>query len=196
MIRVFIASSLLTLVAFIFPAILVYLFPYTGLGRIIALPFIIIFSLGVVIGYFYLTKKEEKVKNYPLLSTIVALICIVLINLVLFPQENRPSILTQLNNYINVYQNYDEIIFEDIYIPQNDSRFIHNKDSLQRYVAALHKFQTEIPYDSAYSIYFAEDRFFVNGKEVNPILTSKNDIPIKLKTGAEKVFYDILNFRY
>ena len=196
MIKKAIATVLLLIIVFLLPSLLVYLFPYTGLGRIIALPIIVLISINVVIGYYFLVSKNETYKKYPLFSALIALISILLINLVFYPQESRQTILTQTKNYIVTYNNYDGIVFEDIYIPRDNYLYIHQSDSLQRYIAALHKFQDQIPYDSTYSIYLEADRNIIYANEYDPILTSKEEIREKLKTGAEKLFYDILEFRY
>ena len=196
MIRAGIAASTFILSSILIQAELVYLFPFTGLGRIIAIPLAIILTAGIAAAYLYGFKTNKIFKSYPLLIAIPILLIVCFVNLQVYKQEYRPPVLSQLKNYIQVYYNYDQIVFEDIYIPRSNPDYQHQEGYLPRYVAALHKFQDQIPYDSTYSIYLEKDRNIVYANNYDPILTSKKEIKEKLKTGAEKKFYELLEKKY
>lgn len=196
MIKAGIAASIFILSSFLIQIELVYLFPYTGLGRIITIPLAILLTVGIAAFYFFGVLTNKTLKSYPVLTAIPTFFLVCFINLQIYTQEYRPSVVSQIKNYIQVYFNYNEIVFEDIYIPRSNPDYQYQEGYLPRYVAALHKFQDQIPYDSTYSIYLEKDRNITYVSGYNPILTSKNEIKEKLKTGAERIFYELLENKF
>lgn len=76
--------------------ILIKLYPFTGLGRIIAVPLIFLINSGIIITVLTVTIKAElskKIKFYIWLTTIIltSFIC-----LLLYPQKIGPHVMIQI----------------------------------------------------------------------------------------------------
>ncbi len=169
----------------------VYLFPYTGLGRIIAIPFNIGMSAIISMFYYYAVKTGESAKKYPVLISIPVLILVMFLNAQMFTQVDGIPITQKIKGYINVFQNYENVRYEDIYITNERENYSLNPVLEAKYIAALQKYKDQIPRDGSFGLYnFREDL------SVSPtnkkILKGNTKIENLLKTGAEKEFFKLL----
>lgn len=74
--------------------LLITFFPYTGLGRIVALPIIVIINTAVIIVGIIITRKLKFALKS--LIWIVLLLFSVYISIYFYPQEDGPSVLNQI----------------------------------------------------------------------------------------------------
>jgi hypothetical protein len=74
--------------------ILITFFPYTGLGVIVALPFIYLINTVVIISGIYITSKLNL--SLKCLVWIVLLLLSIFISIYFYPQEDGPSVLNQI----------------------------------------------------------------------------------------------------
>ncbi len=129
--------------------ILIVLFPYTGLGRIVALPIIFILNTIIIILGIYVKHKYNHQRNILAWSTIVLL---TIINSVLFyPQESGPSVTKQVWYSVYAINNFDNSTISDLDLPLSDKSDLNGKP--ERYVVALYKYRQHIPLDGSFQIY-------------------------------------------
>ncbi|OPH47164.1 hypothetical protein BC351_11705 [Paenibacillus ferrarius] len=93
-----ISSSILNFLVAMLPSVLVVWllveqFPFTGLGRIVALPLIfIVNSIIIIIG---INQKIYKQPRYTLRYVVIVLLTIV-VSILFYPQESRPHVVKQI----------------------------------------------------------------------------------------------------
>lgn len=75
--------------------LLIKLFPYTGLGRIVSVPATVIINLGILIICIKVI-DEIKSKGIKGVTWILAIATTILISIIVHPQEFLPSVLTQI----------------------------------------------------------------------------------------------------
>jgi|GEM_PF-2448198 hypothetical protein len=182
------------LISFVIQYLLIYLFPYTGLSRLLAIPFCIFLSAIVAAVYYYGVKFYSTFQDHPNLYGLLTLVLVIFLNIQLYVQEFRPSIWSQIYSYSKVYLNYDTIKYDDLFIPRDRQDYMRTPGELPKYVAALHKFRNKIPYDGSYSIYLVRETPVSDPSDYDPVLYSSEEIYSKLDTGAEKQFYRILGW--
>lgn len=158
--------------------VLIKLFPYTGLGRVITIP-VTIFLNSLIIILSIVLNKRKKGKNT--LTVVVALIVTIGLTVGLYPQENPPPILVQSKEAVNAIQDFENITKEDLMT----SGELNNP----RYVVALYKFKEEILLQGTYQLYHRENVYFYN-YSVNDL----EEIPSKL-IGYDKLIWWYLNLQ-
>ncbi len=189
--KAFVIAVLMVFLSIILQMLFVYLFPYTGLGRIISIPMSIGLSIVVSIIYFFSIYTIESEKKYPILISIPVLILVIFLNAQLFPQDNGAPITVKLRSYISAYQDYESIKYDDIYLTNDRDNYVLSRDIEARYIAALQKFESEIPRDGSFSLYNFREDSSASPSDKN-ILIEGTDIQTLLKTGAEKEFFKLL----
>lgn len=172
------------------------MFPYTGLAIMIMLPLSLIATLILISAYYFCVRNISFFQKHSWSIGVLTVLLVSVINIHLFPQEYRPPVWQQLSSYYQTYNQYHQLEYQDIYIPRMFPDFKHSKGKLENYVGALHKYRDNIPYDSTYSIYLSHERPGMKQQGEKDILKSEDDILNKLDTGAERLFYKILNWRF
>ncbi|MHA6534602.1 hypothetical protein [Paenibacillus sp. BAC0078] len=129
--------------------LLIYLFPYTGLGRVVSIPVTIFMNSLVILLCLVITKKVLWIKISKILITILITIWI---TIACYPQEFNPPVLVQSKNAIHAIQEIDNITKEDLNVNGN----VNNP----RYVVALYKYRDEILNDGTYQLYQQDNEYF------------------------------------
>lgn len=163
---------LLILPSLLLLVLLIDLFPYTGLGRIISIPVTVIMNSLIILVCLTTTNKLLWIKITKILTTFFITIWI---TIALYPQEFNPPVLVQSKNAIRAIQEVDNITREDLKTNGN----VNNP----RYVVALYKYRDEILIDGTYQLYQRENVYFYN-YSINDI----NEIPSNL-IGYHKVMW-------
>ncbi|WP_316569098.1 hypothetical protein [Neobacillus sp. YIM B06451] len=145
---------------FILIELLVRLFPYTGLVRILAIPLILSLNIAFVAAAIFLTRKGTVLRN--LLVWPVAILLTLITTTFFYPQESSPHVAVQIRDSITALKNYNGIKPEDL-----------EKDDEETYVVALYKFRKEIPLDGTFYLYGRKD-------EEDEKIHTLADIPLKL----------------
>lgn len=153
--------------------LLIKLFPYTGLGRITALP--VIFILNSIIILFGLLLSQRVAKGARFKRWSITLILTILTTIAFYPQEFNPHIGIQSTNAVMAIKDYDQITIEELNVKGN----VNNP----RYVVALYKFKDQIPLDGTYKVYQRESSYFYNSE-----IRSIDEIGAKL-IGYHKVMW-------
>lgn len=151
--------------------ILIKLFPYTGLGRILTIP--ATFATNLILIFVCLTIIKKY--GYKVLSVTVTLPLSIGITIALHPQESYPSVYTQSIVAINAISDFDQITIEDLEVNGH-------KDN-PRYVVALYKFKDQLLSNGTYQLYQNENVYFYN-YSINDL----KEIPSKL-IGYHKVMW-------
>ncbi|MGR6129388.1 hypothetical protein [Paenibacillus sp. SER-28] len=158
--------------------ILIELFPYTGLGRIVALPLVFILNATLIISVIHLIRKLS-----PLCCALILVPTILLSiwNTILFyPQEFSPSIPKQIKYSISAIQHYDDLTLADwegyTYSPSRSGES-------ERYVVALYKYKHRVPLDG--TAYFYND---IDYHKDQPI-RSLNGIPSELEPHHQFIWW-------
>lgn len=175
---------------------LLYLFPHTGLERILMVPFCIFISFVIAFTYYFVVNKFLHFRKNENIYGIISLILIAFLNIHLFAQDSQKSVWQHLSCYTQVFIKYSDIEYNDIFIPRENPYFTHDNCEYQKYTAALHKFQDQIPYDGSYSIYNKQRNYYNSYGEIDPVLESQEEIYTKLRIGADQVFFKLLTSRY
>lgn len=187
----------LVILSIVLQSLLIYLFPYTGLSRILSVPLCIFLSSFIATAYYFGIKFYTSFQNHSIiLGGFLAFLMIVVLNLHFFPQESRLSTWQKISCYSRVFSNYEGVEYNDIFIPRDNTNYAHEPCEEQKYIAALHKYKDEIPYDGSYSLYLVRETPVSDPSDYDPVLHSPNEIYPKLNTGAEKQFYRILELSY
>lgn len=174
--RIFISSVATILITVIMIILMVQLFPYTGLGRIITIPMTIVVNLAIIASGIFLTRKVK------LLQFVIIWIVIVIItasNTITFhPQEYSPSVYKQIGHSISVIKHYDEIEKSSLYKPiesQDVEKQSLDKQTSQEYIVALYKFRDEIPLDDSFVLDESLEKY-----GVDPAIRNIEEISDKL----------------
>lgn len=101
--------------------ILIQLFPYTGLARIIYIPTAIIINSLVILLCLVITNKALWIKITKVVITISITIWITIAG---YPQESDPPVLVQSKNAIHAIQAMDNITREDLNVNGNIDRYV------------------------------------------------------------------------
>lgn len=113
--------------------IILWLFPYTGLGGLICWPTALIFSL--VLGFLLFKLSKRQLKKWQLIISFFILISIQsIIQLALTPQDYGGNVFSKIIDAKKGYNNYKSIEYTDF----------PNLSSGER-VAYLHKFKYRLP---------------------------------------------------
>ncbi|WP_421774386.1 hypothetical protein [Gracilimonas sp.] len=187
-------SFVLVFVSIVLQSLLIYLFPYTGLSRILSVPICILLSSFIAAAYYYGVKFYSIIESYSALLGFLSFLVIVILNIQFFPQESSLSVWQKIACYSTVYVNYENVEHDDIFIPRENLNYAHKPCEAQKYVAALQKYKNEIPYDGSYSLYLVRETPVSDPSDYDPVLHSSTEIYSKLNTGAEKQFFRILKW--
>lgn len=158
--------------------LLIDLFPYTGLGRIVSIPSTIFINSLVIVLCLVIKKKALWIRISKIVITIITTIWITIAG---HPQESAPSVFVQSKNAIHAIQEIDNITREDLNV---------NGDVNPRYVVALYKYRDEILSDGTYQLYQRDNVYFYN-YSINDV----NEIGSKL-IGYHKVMWWYLNYTF
>lgn len=156
--------------------LMVQLFPYTGLGRIITIPITIVVNSAIIALGIFLSRKMK----LPLCVIVwIVIIVITVSNTITFhPQEYSPSVYKQIGHSISAIKHYDEIGKASIYksIESHDVENLSlNIQTPQEYIVALHKFRDELPLDGSFVLNESVDKY-----GVDPIIRNIEEISGKL----------------
>lgn len=163
--------------------ILIVLFPYTGLGRIVALPNIFILNTIIIILGIYITRKLNHRRNN---FAWIAIVLLTVINTVVFyPQESSPSVTKQVLYSVSAINNFDNSPISDLDLPLSDDFDL--KGESERYVVALYKYRQQIPLDGSFHTY---------GDEYDDTsIRSIEEIPKKLEGHHKVIWWYLHTFR-
>lgn len=139
--------------------VLVYLFPYTGIERIVALP--AIFFINTTIIFIVMIKSYSLKKHRRIIIWIFTILLTIFLSIAMYPQEHNPHVIKQMGNSISTIKEYDRIseVELDLSSAQNNSS-MDNQSVEDRYVVALYKFKDQIPLDGTYNLYQQESTYF------------------------------------
>lgn len=151
--------------------ILIKLFPYTGLARIVTIPVTIIINSLLIVVCIVVCRKYR----YGILSVAVTLALSIWITIALYPQESDPSVYTQSIVAINAISDFDQITLEDLEVNGHKNN--------PRYVVALYKFKDQLLLKGTYQLYQEENVYFYNYS-----INNLEEIPSKL-IGYHKVMW-------
>jgi hypothetical protein len=168
-----------TLITFFFS---IKLFPYTGLGRIVALPTIFMVNSLIIIAALKWT-RNLKFSTSSLVWLAVSILTII-IAIAFYPQEGSPHVVKQVGYSISAIKNYDSIQLSDLEIlisPKDNQKGIDEK-----YVVALYKYRNQIPLDGSFHIYRENKRNITSYKDTS--IKAINEIPKKLE-GHHKLIW-------
>ncbi|MBP1993049.1 hypothetical protein [Paenibacillus eucommiae] len=161
--------------------ILIELFPYTGLGRIVALPSIFILNTIIIVLGVYITHRLNRKRLSYTLAWFTILLLTVLNTIVLYPQEFSPSVSKQVWYSISAIKNFDDSPIKDMKLPISHT----NEGANEKYIVALYKYRLQIPLDGSYFIY----REYKSDMSSNDTaIKTIEDIPTKLK-GHHKLIW-------
>jgi len=159
--------------------ILVNFFPYTGLGRVLAIPAIIIFNSIIILASIAIPKKGL----LRAISRVVITILITIgITIYFYPQEFNSSVMSQTRDAIRAIYDFDRISKDDL----NANGNIHNPV----YVVALFKYRDEIPLDGTYQLYEHEDTYFYDYS-----INSLEEIGSKLIGYHKAIWWYLITFK-
>ncbi|UOK42215.1 MULTISPECIES: hypothetical protein [Flavobacterium] len=162
------------------------MFPWTGLAAIIFVPVIYIIGILIILLGMRISKNKKFAYFFFIWITIIALNTLLAINM--YPQEFRPSVTNQIKFTFQVVTNFDSITEDDLKLCMLDDFNRYDcqiKNSRERYVAALYKYQLNIPRDG---------NNFLYGRTDNPIM-KMTDIKSNLATGQDKLIWWLLEKR-
>ena len=165
---------LLMLPTVIWTMLLIKLFPYTGLGRILTVPGTFIVNIIIVVASMFILYKKV---SYHIIKIIVVVCVTSCITIAFYPQESGTYVTTQVTNAITAITHIDEITRNDL--ANADS----NNDS--KYVVALYKYRNEIPLDGTYRLY---------NREYSYIIHSLREIPYRLEEYHKVVWWYLTHF--
>lgn len=120
--------------------VLINLFPYTGLGRIVSVPVTVIINTLLIIACKIFTRKHGK----KVLIITVTLFITLTLTVGLYPQESSPPIYVQTMQAVKAIQDFDYTTREDLKTNGN----LENP----KYIVALYKFKDEILSEGVYQL--------------------------------------------
>lgn len=156
--------------------LLLDMFPYTGLGRIISIPATIIINSLIIWLYLVLKRRNLWIKYIGVLFTLLITLLITVIG---HPQEFNPSVVNQIQHAIRAIKDIDNVTTEDLEV--SGSR------NSAKYVVALFKYKDELLEDGTYQLYQRDNVYFRNYT-----VNDKSEISSKL-IGYHKVMWWYLN---
>lgn len=166
----------ITLPSVFLQVVLINLFPYTGLERIITIPLTVVVNLMITIICILLIKRKKSGKC---LTITFALSLTIVVTVGLYSQEFNPPILVQSINAVGAIQDYNQIHRSDL---ESNG---HLNDP--RYVVALYKYKDDLLDEGIYQLYQRENVYFYS-YSINEL----DEIPSKL-IGYHKVMWWYLN---
>ncbi|WP_405155918.1 hypothetical protein [Paenibacillus sp. FSL K6-0108] len=165
--------------------LLVQLFPYTSLMRLIMFPLIVMINAGII---FIAGQKTEKKVTHTVKGTLrnaLIILLTLLVTIALYPQASDRHIVVQIKDGILAIRHSEDITPKDLKLNKDQSGKIIG-DSNERYVVALYKFRQDIPMDGSFHIYEkAGNRTF------DPVINNEKQIPEKLM-GFHKLMWWVL----
>ncbi|KOP67335.1 hypothetical protein AMS62_20355 [Bacillus sp. FJAT-18019] len=139
--------------------VLVYLFPYTGLERIVALPAIFIINSTII--FIVMAKSNSLKKPKRIITWMLAILLTMFLSIAMYPQEHNPHVFKQIGNSISTLKDYDRISEMELDLSSAYKKnSIHNQSVEDLYVVALYKFKNQIPLDGTYHLYQRESTYF------------------------------------
>ena len=129
--------------------VLVRLFPYTGLGRIVFIPSAILMNAMIILASMAIRTRAVWTR---IVKIGVTLMLTVAITVGGYPQEFGPSVPVQIHHAIQAVRGYDDVTREDL-----------NVDGYQdnpQYVVALYKFRNELLREGTYQLYQRENVYY------------------------------------
>jgi len=166
--------------------VLVYLFPYTGLERIIALPAIIFINSTIIL--IVMAKSHVLIKHIKIMTWMITIFFTMFLSIAMYPQESDLPVIKQIDNSIITIKEYDRITLKELELINSlEHKSIDNQSAEDRYVVALYKFKDQIPLDGSYHLYQQEVSYFFD-----TTIKSIDEISDKL-IGHHKVIWWYLN---
>lgn len=162
---------ILMLPSVILQYILIKLFPYTGLARVMTVPATFVINSLLIFVCIIITKKY----GYRILSITVTLVLSIGMTIGIHPQEFYPSVYTQSSEAIKAISDFDQITLEDLEVNGHKNK--------PRYVVALYKFKDQLLSKGTYQLYQEKNVYFYN-YSINDL----EEIPSKL-IGYHKVIW-------
>lgn len=162
---------ILILPSIVLQYILIKLFPYTGLERIVTIPATIALNLTFIAVYFIISTKF----GHRILNITVTLLLSIVMTIVLYPQDSDPPVYVQSTLAINAIRDFDQITIEDLEINVGRNN--------PRYLVALYKFKDTLLSKGTYQLYQHENVYFYNYS-----INNLQEIPSKL-IGYHKVMW-------
>jgi hypothetical protein len=171
--------------------ILIQLFPYTGLERIVALPLIFCLNATIIFVAITLLKNSNNL-HYKLVLGVIVLLTII-ITVALYPQPGGPSVFKQIANSISAINQYDQITIQGLNLPLEKTYSSHNGDP-ERYVVSLYKYRKDIPLDGSYHIY-RENELDELKYWKDTSITNTDEIPNKLEGHHKVIWWYLKTFK-
>ena len=164
-----------------------YLFPWTGLGVIIIAP--IIFLLAGAVVLFGMKISQNMTYLFSILTWIGIFIFNTFLILGMYPQDFRPSAMTQLKSTFGVISDFENITKKDLELYKIDNFTRYDCDvgnSRELYIGALYKYQNQISRDGSHLLF---------GRLNQPVIEETN-IESFFKAGQDKFLWWYLEKNY
>lgn len=170
--------------------ILVYLFPYTGLKRIVALPAILIINSTIIL--IVMVKSSSLKKPIRIITWMLTILLTMFLSIAMYPQEHDPHVFKQMSNSISTIKEYDRISETELDLSRAyKNNVIDNHSVEDRYVVALYKLKDQIPLDGTYQLYQRESTYYFD-----TTITNINEIPDKLIGHHKVIWWYLDTFNY
>ncbi|MFD1885498.1 hypothetical protein [Paenibacillus wenxiniae] len=159
--------------------VLIAFFPYTGLGRIITVPFTFLVNI-IIVGIAMLITYRKK--WFVITKVSLTIIITTFLTIYMYPQESGPSVVWQVRQATQAIKHIDSL----------DRTYLHyDYEHEAEYVVALYKFRNEIPMDGTYQLY---DRDEQTVSMYDYAIHNMNDIPKKLKGYHKLIWIHMMMF--
>lgn len=158
--------------------LLIKFFPYTGLGRIVTVPFTFLVNIFIVgIAMLITYRKTWFVITKVSLTVIITTI----ITIHMYPQDSGITVVQQAQEAVQAIKQIDNL--DRTYLEYDG----YNHEA--EYVVALYKFRNEIPMDGTYQLYNRENVYFYGFT-----IHNMQDIPKKLIGYHKLIWLYMLTF--
>ncbi|WP_411343299.1 hypothetical protein ACE3MZ_16880 [Paenibacillus sp. WLX1005] len=144
--------------------LLIKFFPYTGLGRIVTVPFTFLINIFIVGLAVLITYRK---RWFVITKVTLTIMITTAITIKMYPQDSGISVVQQAKEAVQAIQHIGNL---DRSYLQYDG-YNHEEE----YVVALYKFRNEIPMDGTYQLYDRENLYFYGFT-----IHNMQDIPKKL----------------
>ncbi|MCH8556313.1 MAG: hypothetical protein LAT84_00765 [Balneolia bacterium] len=165
---------------------LITLFPYSGTGYLISIPLSITITSVVLFAYYWLNERIHFFSRFNYVFATIALLFIGFINLEVHVPEGEPSARVQVQEFVRVALDYENIQCTELSNPVTTAGQHRMAGGAQRHVAVLHKCQDQIRYDGSFSVYNRTN-------SPRHVVTNANQIQEKLETPSERYFWGFLD---
>ena len=160
--------------------LLIEFFPYTGLGRIVTIPFTFLINICIV-GIVMLIRYRKT--WFVITKVSLTVIITTIITIYMYPQDSGITVVQQAQEAVQAIKQIDNL--DRMYLEYDG----YNHEA--EYVVALYKFRNELPMDGTYQLYNGE-----NGTAYNydPAIYNMQDIPKKLEHYHKLIWMYLLAF--